>query len=175
MIRSIANLALVAVLAAVTVAALTAAAGGPSLAATAGSSRPPALPRHGTPRAPSTTTSAVMACTPGTSCNDGNACTLHDTCNAQGVCAGTLPPPTRFCSTGTVTIPSVGPATPYPSTMSISAGPTLCAVTRFDFQGITHTFPDDLDVLLVGPSGQNAKIMSDVGGSGDLFGLFLAL
>ena len=32
---------------------------------------------------------------------------------------------------------------------------------------ITHTFPDDIDVLLVGPTGANAIIMSDAGGSAD--------
>jgi uncharacterized repeat protein (TIGR01451 family) len=30
---------------------------------------------------------------------------------------------------------------------------------------MSHAFPDDLDVLLVGPSGQSVLLMSDVGGS----------
>ncbi len=29
--------------------------------------------------------------------------------------------------------------------------------------GLTHTYPDDLDFLLVGPGGQQATIMSDAG------------
>ncbi len=33
---------------------------------------------------------------------------------------------------------------------------------------INHTFPDDIDVLLVGPGGQKSLLMSDAGGSVDL-------
>src|SRR5262249_21142388 len=33
---------------------------------------------------------------------------------------------------------------------------------------LTHTYPADVDVLLVGPSGQKAMIFSDVGGGGDI-------
>ena len=31
--------------------------------------------------------------------------------------------------------------------------------------GLSHGFPDDIDLLLVGPKGQNIVLMSDVGGS----------
>ena len=31
--------------------------------------------------------------------------------------------------------------------------------------GFSHTYPDDLDVLLVGPTGASIVLMSDVGGS----------
>ena len=34
--------------------------------------------------------------------------------------------------------------------------------------GISHTYPDDLDVLLVGPGGQKVILMSDSGGGADL-------
>ena len=30
--------------------------------------------------------------------------------------------------------------------------------------GLNHTYPDDLDILLVGPGGQKILLMSDVGG-----------
>ena len=33
---------------------------------------------------------------------------------------------------------------------------------------MNHSFPDDIDVLLVGPGGQLIQLMSDVGGSADL-------
>ena len=40
---------------------------------------------------------------------------------------------------------------------------------------MSHTFPGDIDVLLVGPGGQNAIIMSDVGGGADVTGVTLTL
>ena len=30
--------------------------------------------------------------------------------------------------------------------------------------GLSHTYPDDIDMLLVSPGGQNAIFMSDAGG-----------
>ena len=46
---------------------------------------------------------------------------------------------------------------------------------RVRLSNIGHTFPDDMDVLLVGPTGQNAIIMSDVGGGTDVSFLTLTL
>ena len=40
---------------------------------------------------------------------------------------------------------------------------------------LNHTFPDDLDILLVGPTGANAIILSDVGGGTDAVGVTLGL
>jgi hypothetical protein len=40
---------------------------------------------------------------------------------------------------------------------------------------ISHTFPDDIDMLLVGPGGQNAIILSDVGANADVTNLLLKL
>ena len=34
--------------------------------------------------------------------------------------------------------------------------------------GLSHTYPDDIDMLLVSPGGQNAIFMSDAGGSFDV-------
>jgi subtilisin-like proprotein convertase family protein len=40
---------------------------------------------------------------------------------------------------------------------------------------MNHTFPGDYDILLVGPGGQSAIIMSDVGGGTDIIGVTLTL
>jgi hypothetical protein len=59
-----------------------------------------------------------------------------------------------------------GPATPYPSTVAAGGmrrGKILDV--NLTLKGYTHTYPDNVDVMLVGPGGQNAIIMSDVGGN----------
>jgi len=49
-------------------------------------------------------------------------------------------------------------------------GQTITDVTVRIF-GFTHTFPDDVDILLVGPGGENVILMSDAGGSTDVANL----
>ena len=72
----------------------------------------------------------------------------------------------------TITINDFAPATPYPSTITVvGEGSTLTDV-NVDLNGVTHEFPDDIDVLLVGPTGANAIIMSDVCGGPDALGAF---
>jgi len=55
-------------------------------------------------------------------------------------------------------------ATPYPSTNLVS-GITGSYVTKVTVQilGFAHTFPADVDIVLVGPGGQNAILMGNVG------------
>jgi subtilisin-like proprotein convertase family protein len=68
-----------------------------------------------------------------------------------------------------ITINDNATATSYPETISVQGEPgriTDINVTIFDF---THTFPDDVDILLVNPSGFNkVMLMSDVCGSADM-------
>jgi subtilisin-like proprotein convertase family protein len=73
-----------------------------------------------------------------------------------------------FTNAAFVTIPSVGHAAPYPSVINVSgmAG-TISSITA-TLRGFTHTWPADVDVLLVGPTGQKAMIFSDVGGGNSL-------
>ena len=70
---------------------------------------------------------------------------------------------------------SIGPAVPYPSNVSASF-PTGTKVkdVNVTLRNYSHTFPDDVDVLLV-HSGKNRTIMSDVGGSEDVNNITLKL
>jgi len=56
-------------------------------------------------------------------------------------------------------------ATPYASSLVVTglSGSVIAKVTVQLF-GLAHTFPDDIDMLLVGPQGQMAMILSNVGG-----------
>ena len=90
------------------------------------------------------------------------------------------PTPLPFCATttfsnsGTITIPasgSSGIASIYPSTITVSGLGSSIARVSVRFHGFTHSHPKDIDMLLVGPQGQNAIIMSDAGGYGPVTGL----
>jgi uncharacterized repeat protein (TIGR01451 family) len=76
-----------------------------------------------------------------------------------------LPGLATFANTNAISIPDLGAATPYPSTITVSGLTGLVRRVTVGLQGLTHTFPDDLDLLLVSPSGQKLVIMSDAGGS----------
>lgn len=57
------------------------------------------------------------------------------------------------------------PATPYPSSITVSdmTGKIIKVTVRLI--NIRHDDPSDIDIMLVGPTGLNAIIMSDVGGT----------
>jgi Tol biopolymer transport system component len=67
-----------------------------------------------------------------------------------------------------------GKADPYPSTISVSGFKSLTDV-NVTIRSATHTDPDDLDVLLVGPTGRTAILWSDAGGTSAITGTTLTL
>jgi subtilisin-like proprotein convertase family protein len=70
---------------------------------------------------------------------------------------------------GDITIPASGSVTPYPSTVFVQGEPGLITDINVRLVGLTHTWPDDLDILLEHePSGIAVMIMSDACGSTDL-------
>lgn len=83
---------------------------------------------------------------------------------------------TSSTSTGTITVPAgapavtaAGPASPYPTVINIGGLPTSgVRVKSVQINGINHTWPDDLDILLQSPTGTNVVLMSDAGGGDDL-------
>ncbi len=77
-----------------------------------------------------------------------------------------------------ITIPAPGlvgvgnsPAAPYPASIHISGQPSAIGGVEVVLDGFSHTNPGDVDMLLVGPGGQNVMLMSDVGGAPDVTGL----
>jgi uncharacterized repeat protein (TIGR01451 family)/uncharacterized delta-60 repeat protein len=55
-------------------------------------------------------------------------------------------------------------AAPYPSTIDVSGIAGTVSKITVTLSNLSHTFPDDIDVLLVSPSGQKIVLMSDAGG-----------
>jgi subtilisin-like proprotein convertase family protein len=72
-----------------------------------------------------------------------------------------------------ITINDNAAASPYPSAIVVS--PTDGTITKVTaaIHGLTHARQNDLDILLVGPSGQKVLLMSDVGGSASAVGVDL--
>jgi uncharacterized repeat protein (TIGR01451 family) len=80
----------------------------------------------------------------------------------------------NLANTTAINIPDHGIAAPYPSLISVSGVTGQVGRVTVTLNGFTHTFPADVDVLLVGPHGQQALLMSDVGGGYDATNLVLS-
>ncbi len=87
-----------------------------------------------------------------------------------------------FTNPASVTIPATGtgattgsPAGPYPSTIAVSGVMGTVSKVTVTLTNLNHTFPADVDVLLVGPGGQRLLLMSDVGGGTDAVNATLTL
>jgi hypothetical protein len=60
---------------------------------------------------------------------------------------------------------SSGPASRYPATINVFGQPTDLASVTVTLDGLSHSYPEDLNVLLVSPAGTNIMLMSDAGGN----------
>lgn len=69
--------------------------------------------------------------------------------------------------------PSGAPAAPYPASIHVSGRPTVIGGVEVTLTGFTHAVPIDVDILLVGPTGENVVLMSDVGGQSPAAGVNL--
>src|SRR5262249_47573231 len=68
---------------------------------------------------------------------------------------------------------SGAPAAPYPASINVQGQPTTIGGVQVTVSGFAHTVPVDVDLLLVGPAGQNVVLMSDVGGTTAVSGIDL--
>lgn len=70
-----------------------------------------------------------------------------------------------FSNTTTFNVgPGAGNASLYPSTINVTGMPTSTVNVSVNIPNISHTFYDDIDILLVSPTGQRLLLMSDCGG-----------
>ena len=85
---------------------------------------------------------------------------------AQSWCSNT---PISFGSSVATT------AAPYPSSITISGAAPTIGTFSVAINGLTHTYPADVDLLLVGPAGQKMVIQSDAGSGNDVVGVSYVL
>ena len=80
------------------------------------------------------------------------------------------PPPTTQTFTNTTAISTLDntSGSPYPSSIAVEGMPGAISKVIVKLNGLQHTYPDDIDILLVGPGGQKVMLMSDAGGSTDV-------
>ena len=81
-----------------------------------------------------------------------------------------------FATTVLASVPgngTKGVASPYPSLIPVSGLTGIVSRVTVTLTGLTHASADDLDFLLVGPTGQAVLLMSDAGGAGAVSNLNL--
>lgn len=72
-----------------------------------------------------------------------------------------------FSNPGSISIPLSGPASPYPSIITVSgvSSPVIKVTATID--GFNHTFPNDVGAILLGPTGLVTALFNGAGGSED--------
>lgn len=74
-----------------------------------------------------------------------------------------------------ITVPSIGAATPYPSKITVAGMSGAIESATVTLRNFAQTYPGDVDVLLVSPTGQKAMILSDVGNTFDVSNVTVTL
>ena len=88
--------------------------------------------------------------------------------------------PVTFTNSAALTIPAGAPGTtngasvPYPSTITV-AGLSGMKTLKVRLNQLSHTSPNNIDMLLVGPGGQKMEILSDQGGTNSISNVDLTL
>jgi subtilisin-like proprotein convertase family protein len=76
--------------------------------------------------------------------------------------------PATFANPAPITINDFSAGSPYPSTIDISCVSGPLSQLSVTLTNVSHTYASDIDILLVGPSGQAIMLMSDTGGANGL-------
>lgn len=86
------------------------------------------------------------------------------------ITTGLSEPQARTPLGATIDIPSSGAASEYPSELEVAGLEGTITRVRVDLYGLFHEWPEDLDVLLVGPDGRRAMLLSDAGSDRQVLG-----
>jgi len=70
----------------------------------------------------------------------------------------------QFMTSSAMCMNAGSPASIYPSTLTVSGAPSQIGSMRVTLFGLQHNMPDNLEVLLVGPHGENMMLMAGAGG-----------
>ncbi len=80
--------------------------------------------------------------------------------------------PTTFSNTTSIAIPAlgsanqIGPANPYPSITTVSGMTGTISAVTVTLSTLTHPLAQDVDILLVAPTGAKLVVLSDVANAG---------
>jgi subtilisin-like proprotein convertase family protein len=69
----------------------------------------------------------------------------------------------EFSNTTPILIPASGPAGTYPSTIDVSGLKGVISELSITLNNLQHAYSSDLDMMLVGPSGQRFNFLSEIG------------
>ncbi|HEX5220636.1 MAG TPA: S8 family serine peptidase [Verrucomicrobiae bacterium] len=69
-----------------------------------------------------------------------------------------------FSNATPISIPDSGKASLYPSIINVNGLTGVVTKVSATLRGYSHSWPDDVDVLLVSPTGQKVMLMADCGG-----------
>ncbi len=72
---------------------------------------------------------------------------------------------TAFRNSTPIQCDSITGANPYPSSITVTGGPISIGGVRVTLYDLWHVSPDNMDILLVGPLGQEYVLMGDAGGT----------
>ena len=78
-----------------------------------------------------------------------------------------------FDQTNAITINDDGPAMPYPLVLVVSNLAGTVQKATVTVRGLSHAWPEDVGMLLVGPQGQKIELMADAGGGQPVAGVTL--
>ncbi len=72
--------------------------------------------------------------------------------------------PLAFTNSAPITINDLASATPYPSVIDVGSLNGLVTETKVTLSSLSHSYPRDIDVLLVSPTAQKTYLMAHCGG-----------
>ena len=78
-----------------------------------------------------------------------------------------------FAQTQEITINSLGAASPFPSVINVSGVSGPIGSLTVKIHSFNHSRNDDVDILLVGPTGAAVMLLSDAGGTANSFHIAL--